>query len=263
MSGELLEERNGRVLNLTINRPEKRNSLSPEIMLQLGDTLNDLASTDEVRCVVIRGTGDRAFSSGYDIGRIAEGARAAQAEGARRNPLAYGIDSVVSFPYPVIAAARGYALGAGLHLAIASDLRIAAPGANFGMPPAKLGLVYPVEGYELFVRFVGFTTAKALFLTGRRFSAAEALEMGIVNHIEPDESFDSYVDGLAREIADENAPLAVKGAKYLLNRLADGPLSAEDQVEGARLMAQAFQSEDAREARAAFAEKRKPQFNGR
>ncbi|KKL44501.1 hypothetical protein LCGC14_2365070, partial [marine sediment metagenome] len=128
MSEELLEERSGRVLTLTINRPEKLNSLSPEVLLRLGDILGDLATSDEVRCVVIRGAGEKAFSSGYDIGRIPEGA--ADTEGPRRNPLQYGLDAVMSFPYPVIAAVRGFALGAGLHLALACDLRIASPKAR-------------------------------------------------------------------------------------------------------------------------------------
>lgn len=260
MTDELLQERKGRVLTFTINRPEKHNSLSPEIMLQLGDTLNELADAHEVRCVVIRGAGDRAFSSGYDIGRIAEGG--GQAEGPRRNPLNYGIDSIVGFPYPVIAAIRGFALGAGLHLSLACDLRIASLDSRFAMPPVKLGVVYPPEGYELFVRILGMAAARALFLTGRRFSAEEALALGIVTKVTAADSFDTYVDELAEEIAEESAPLAVRGAKELLNRLAAGPLSDADRKEGQRLMIEAFQSEDAREARAAFAEKRKPQFKG-
>jgi enoyl-CoA hydratase/carnithine racemase len=261
MSEELLEERSGRVLTLTINRPEKLNSLSPELMLRLGDRLNELAGSDEVRAVVIRGAGSKAFSSGYDIGRIPEGA--ARAEGPRRNPLQYGLDAVMAFPYPVIACIRGFALGAGLHLALACDLRIAAQGARLAMPPVKLGVVYPVEGYELFVRLLGPAAAKAIFLTGRHLSAQEALQMGLLTHVEPEESLDGYVAELARELAEENAPLAVKGAKFIINRLAMGPLSPEDLAEARRLMVQAFQSQDAREARAAFAEKRKPQFSGR
>lgn len=261
MSDDLLEERDGRILTFIINRPDKMNSLSPEIMLRLGDTLTELAGSDQIRCVVIRGAGGRAFSSGYDIGRI--GAGAAAAEGPRRNPLDYGLNAITSFPYPVIAAIQGFALGAGLHLALACDLRVATPDSAFGMPPVKLGVVYPVEGYALFVRTVGPAAAKALFLTGRRFYAQEALHLGIVTHVEEEASFDEYVAGLAREMAEENAPLAVKGAKQILNRLTEGPLSAEEMQEARSLMAQAFQSVDAAEARKAFAEKRKPQFVGR
>ncbi len=262
MTDDLLLDRSGHVLSLTINRPDKLNSLSPEIMLRLGDTLTELAASDDVRCVVIRGAGDRAFSSGYDIGRIAASAAQA-AEGLRRNPLQYGLDAVTGFPYPVIAMVRGYAMGAGLHLAAACDLRIASPDALFAMPPVKLGIVYPVEGYQLFVRLLGPAPARALFLTGRRFSAEDALRMGLLHRVEPAETLESYALDLAREMAEENAPLAVKGAKLILNRLQAGDLSDEDLSESRRLMARAFQSADAREARAAFAEKRKPQFSGR
>ncbi len=263
MTEQFLLDRAGHVLTCTISRPDKLNSLSPEIMLSLGDTLNDLAADDDVRCVVIRGAGDKAFSSGYDIGRIAEGAAAAQAEGPRRNPLQYGLDAVASFPYPVIAMIRGYAMGAGLHLALACDLRFASPDALFAMPPVKLGIVYPVEGYQLFVRLLGPAHARALFLTGRRFGAEEALRMGLLHRIEAAEALEPYVLELAREIAEENAPMAVKGAKFILNRLQAGALSDEDVRESRRLMARAFQSADALEARAAFVEKRRPQFSGR
>ncbi len=261
MSDPLIQERAGRVLTITINRPEKLNSLSPEVMLALGDALGELAASDDVRCVVIRGAGERAFSSGYDIGRIPEGA--GDLEGPRRNPLEYGLTAVAAFPYPVIAMIRGFAMGAGLHLAATCDLRVASPDAVFSMPPVKLGIVYPVEGYELFARLLGPAHTRALFLTGRRFTADDALRMGLVNHVEPAESLEAYVAELARELAEENAPVAVKGAKFILNRLQAGDLADDDRAQARRLMAQAFGSADAREARAAFAEKRRPQFSGR
>ncbi|HEU4760342.1 MAG TPA: enoyl-CoA hydratase-related protein [Dehalococcoidia bacterium] len=261
MSEVLLAEREGRVLTLTINRPDKLNSLSPEVLLRLGDTLGELAGSDDVRCVVIQGAGEKAFSSGYDIGRIPE--EAARTQGTQANPLQYGLDAVAGFAYPVIAMIRGFAMGAGLHLAAVCDLRIAAADAVFSMPPAKLGLVYPVEGYRLFASLVGPAAARAIFLTGRRFTSDEALRMGLVHHVEPSETLEQYARRLATEMAEENAPLAVKGAKFILNRLQAGELSAEDVTRSRRLMAQAFASADAKEARAAFAEKRRPEFTGR
>ena len=154
-------------------------------------------------------------------------------------------------------------MGAGLHLAAVCDLRIAAADAVFSMPPVKLGLVYPVEGYRLFASLVGAAAARAIFLTGRRFTSDEALRMGLVHHVEPAGALEQYVGRLAREMAEENAPLAVKGAKFILNRLQAGELSAEDVTRSRQLMAQAFASADAKEARTAFAEKRRPQFTGR
>ncbi len=254
MSEQLLEEREGHIAVLTINRPERLNALSPEVLTALGDRLRQWAQEGEVRAVIIKGAGAKAFSAGYDIGRIGQ---------TRGDPLRYGLEGVMNFPYPVIAAIRGFAIGAGLHLAMACDLRIASPTARFSMPPVRLGIVYPLEGYELFVRTLGPSAAKALFLTGCHFGAQEALQMGLVHRVEPDEALDEYVRALAHELAEECAPLAVQGAKFIINRLALGPLSPEDAAQARELMLRAFQSEDAKEAQAAFAQKRKPQFQGR
>jgi enoyl-CoA hydratase/carnithine racemase len=254
MREELEEERRGRVAILTINRPHRLNALSPELLTAMGDKLRQWAQEGDVRAVVIRGAGGKAFSAGYDIGRIGQ---------TRGDPLRYGLEAVQEFPYPVIAAIRGFAIGAGLHLAVACDLRIASPSARFSMPPVRLGIVYPIEGYEMFVRTIGPAAAKALFLTGRQFTAQEALQMGLVHRVEPEESLEEEVMALAQELAEECAPLAVQATKFIINRLALGPLSPEDVARARQLMVQAFQSEDAREAQAAFAEKRKPRFSGR
>lgn len=257
----LLIEKRGRICTFIINRPDKMNSLNPEIMFKLGDTLNALKEEDEVRAVIIRGSGDRAFSSGYDIGRIGEGRQ--QGRGPSRNPLQYGMDAIVNYPYPVIGMINGYALGAGCHLAATCDLRIAADTASLGMPPAKLGVLYSLEGHHLFVQLIGPANTKELFLTGRRISAQRALEMGLVNQVVPAAELEATVFQLAQEIATETAPLSVKGSKFIINKLAAGPLGPEDREEFSRRAAEAYQSEDLKEARAAFAEKRKPRFIGR
>lgn len=260
MTEVLLEERRGRVALLTLNRPEKRNALNPELLFALGDRLETLAREGEVRCVVLRGAGEEAFSAGYDIGRIPGGDQRPVRD---ENPLDYGLAAIRAFPYPVIAMIRGFALGAGCHLAAACDLRVASQSARLGMPPAKLGVVYPVEGYLLFLRVVGLANAKELFLTGRPVDAFRALEMHLVHRVLPDAELEPYTLALADEIAEENAPLAVRASKRILDRLSEGPLTEADEREFRRLMAEAFASEDLREARAAFAEKRRPRFHGR
>ncbi len=259
MAETLLEARRGRVAVFTFNRPEKRNALDPELLFALGDRLAALAAEGDIRCVVLRGAGDEAFSAGYDIGRIPGGRDRPPRQG---NPLDYGLQAVHDFPYAVIAMIRGFALGAGCHLAAACDLRLASATARFGMPPVKLGVVYPVEGYRLFVRLVGLAAAKELFLTGRQIDASRALEIGLVHRVLPDDELEPYTMALAEEIAEENAPLAVRASKRILDRLSEGPLSEEDEREFRRLMAEAFASHDLREARAAFAEKRRPRFSG-
>lgn len=259
MAETLLEERHGRVAVLTFNRPDKRNALDPELLFALGDRLQALSGEGAIRCVVLRGAGDEAFSAGFDIGRIpGRGDRAA----GHDNPLEYGLRAVHTFPYPVIAMVRGFALGAGCHLAAACDLRLASTDARFGMPPVKLGVVYPVEGYRLFLQLLGTANAKELFLTGRQVNASRALEMGLVHRVLPQEQLEPYTMALAEEIAEENAPLAVRASKRILNRLSEGPLTEDDEREFRRLMAEAFASGDLREARSAFAEKRRPRFSG-
>jgi enoyl-CoA hydratase/carnithine racemase len=263
MMGEpepLIIEQQGRVCTFVINRPDKLNSLNPGIMLRLGDTLKAFEEEDEVRAVVIRGSGTRAFSSGYDVGRIGA---VPQEAGPRGNPLEYGLDTITEYPYPIIAMVFGYALGAGCHLAAICDLCIAADTALFGMPPTKLGLVYFLEGYQLFVNRFGVSYAKELFLTARQFPAQRAKEMRLVHQVVPEAELESTVYQLAEELAEENAPLSLKGSKFIINKLAQGPLSAEDEQECRRWMARAFMSEDRKEASAAFKEKRRPRFTGR
>ncbi|MCJ7743502.1 MAG: enoyl-CoA hydratase/isomerase family protein, partial [Dehalococcoidales bacterium] len=159
----LLVQKEGNICTLTINRPDKRNSMNPEILLQLGDTLNSLKEEGEVRVVVIRGAGEESFSSGYDIGRISTGSR--EETGPRRNPLEYGMASVLAYPYPVIAMIYGYAIGAGLELAVTCDLRLAADTARLGITPSKLGVVYHHPGVLKFVNLVGVAQTKELFYT--------------------------------------------------------------------------------------------------
>jgi len=263
MTGEpepLIVERQGRVCTFTINRPDKRNSVNPEIIVRLGDALSALKDEDEVRAVVLRGAGTGAFSAGYDIGRIGG---VPQEAGPRGNPLEYGLEAIASYPYPVIAMVYGYALGGGCHIAATCDLCIAADTAFFSMAPVKLGLVYPIEGYQFFVRRLGLGYAKELFLTGRQVPAQRAREMGLVHQVVPEGELEATVYALAQELAEENAPLAMRGSKLIINRLAAGPLTEEEEQEFRRWVAGAFLSEDAKEARAAFREKRKPQFSGR
>jgi len=265
----LIVQRQGRVCTFVINRPDKLNSVTPEVMARLAEVLSALKDDDEVRAVVLRGAGTGAFSAGFDIGRIgglpqeAGPGRVSADLSAPGNPLEYGLEAIAAYPYPVIAMVYGYALGGGCHLAAACDLCLAADTAVFGMTPAKLGLVYPIEGFQFFLSRLGPAYAKELFLTARQVPAQRAKEMGLVHQVVPEAELEATVYALAQELAEENAPLAVKGAKLIINRLAQGPLTEAEEREFRTWMARAFASEDAKEARAAFKEKRKPQFKGR
>ena len=258
----LLVQKEENICTLTINRPEKRNSLNPELLLRLGDTLYSLKEESQIRVVVIRGAGEQSFSAGYDIGRIG-GGEAREETGPRRNPLEYGMSSILDYPYPVIAMIYGYAVGAGLELAVTCDLRLIADTSRFGITPAKLGIVYSHSGIRKIMNLVGVASTKELFYTGRLIDARRAREIGLVDHVVPTQELTSATYDLAREIAG-NAPLSVSGTKTTISKLLNyQTLSSEDEAELRQLQSQAMLSEDLKEGQKAFMEKRKPRFTGR
>ena len=261
MPGDLiLAEKQDNICTLTINRPEKRNSVNPETLLQLGDILNSLREDGETRVVIIRGSGEKAFSSGYDIGRIGSGRPGP--EGPRRDPFQYCLDSIQDFPYPIIAMIYGYAVGGGLEIAVTCDLRLAADTARLGITPAKLGVVYSATGVNRFLNLVGISHTKELFYTGRIINAERALEIGLVDYVYPAEELQKATFELAQEIA-HNAPLTIRGIKTTVSRLLKNTaLSPEDEAELARLQAEAYRSDDLKEGQKAFMEKRRPRFTG-
>jgi enoyl-CoA hydratase/carnithine racemase len=257
----LLVEREDNICTLVLNCPERRNALSPELLLQLGDAVNSLQNDPQIRVVIIRGAGEQAFSGGFDIGKIPTEGLAK--EGLRANPLEYGMESICSFPYPVIAMIYGYAVGAGLELAVSCDLRIAADTARLGITPVKLGVVYAHTGIQKFINLVGVARTKELFFTGRLIDAQKAKDIGLVDHVVPAQDLPSAAYGIAREIA-ENAPIAVSGTKItILKLLSYQKLSPEEEKELEALREQAILSEDAKEGQEAFLEKRKPVFKGK
>jgi enoyl-CoA hydratase/carnithine racemase len=260
----LLAEKKDRVLWITFNRPERRNALSPLLLFQLAELLNKVKQEDEVRCGVLRGAGDKAFSSGYDIGAIPAGVSPEVLEELRKkNPLETALEAIQTFPYPVIAMINGVAFGAGCELAAACDIRIAAESARLGMPPAKLGLVYLPAGLLRFVNVVGLAQAKEMFFTGRYYPVARAKEMGLVNYVIPDGQLSDFTAEMALEIAG-NAPLSLRGMKTIFNSLLHyQKISPEDLNAAQMLVAQTLGSEDLKEGRKAFAEKRKPVFKGK
>jgi len=260
----LLIERKERIGTLTINRPEKRNALSPLLLFQLADSLTQLKEEGEVRCLVIRGAGDKAFSAGYDISDLPSNLSPEEAEALKaKNPLQIGLQAVMDFPYPVIAMINGPAFGAGCELAIACDIRIAADNARLSMPPAKLGMIYRAVGILRFINVIGLANAKEMFFTGRAYEASRVKEMGLVNYVVPSSELVPFAYQMAQEIS-ENAPLSLKGLKFIFNKCFQfQKINPEDAQQIEALWVQAFNSEDLKEGPRAFKEKRKPVFKGR
>jgi len=260
----LLIEKREKVCTLSFNRPERRNALSPALLFQLADVLGSIQAEDQVRCLVIRGMGEKAFSAGYDIADIPTEETPGTAEAVKApNPLQKGLQAILQFPYPVIAMINGVAYGAGCDLASACDIRIASDNARLSMPPAKLGIVYHWEGYLRFINIVGLANAKEMFLSGRAYTAARAKEMGLVNYVVPFDQLESFTYEMAREIS-ENAPLSLSSGKKIMNAVlryqSPAPEIAKEMDD---LREQAFRSEDVKEGQRAFMEKRKPVFKGR
>ena len=261
MSEQLLVQREDPVCTVVLNRPEKRNALTPEMMFELAELLQGLKDDDRVRVVVIRGAGTEAFSAGFDIGRI--GQRQTYINDSFLSPVAYACEVIEQYPYPVIAMVYGFCVGGALELATACDFRIAADTARLGITPSKLGIVYLPEPVRRFVELVGAAHTKELFITGRLVTAERALQMGLVNEVVPATQLEEYTYTLAVEIA-HNAPLSVKAAKETVNRLIGFPRLTPQDVEHFReLRRLAMESEDLKEGRRAFAEKRRPVFRGR
>ncbi|MBU3916005.1 enoyl-CoA hydratase/isomerase family protein [bacterium] len=260
----LLKETNNSIGILRFNRPEKRNALSAELLIELHLTLKQWAEDDLVRVVIITGAPDRAFSSGYDISAIPTDLSPEAAELLKtENPLELALSSIRNFPYPVMAMINGYCFGAGLNLAMCCDIRVGPDHIKIGMPPAKLGAVYHPEGLRPFIEVIGMARTREIFFTGHTYKDHETKVMGLVDRLVPADQLLETVMEMASEIA-VNAPLSLRGMKKILNMFGDGlQLNTDDRKIAELLVYQSFSSDDLKEGQTAFLEKRKPVFMGK
>jgi enoyl-CoA hydratase/carnithine racemase len=253
----LLDEPADEVARLTINNPERRGALDHELL----DALAEHTRTLKARCLVIRGSGS-VFSAGYDIGGFDEGRFEEAAERLVAHPFQDAIEALDAYPYPIVGQLNGHAIGGGLELALTCDIRVAARGAKFGMPPARLGLIYSHTGLRRFIEVCGVANTAELFYVGRNVDTDRAERMGLVNEVVDADDLDDHVLGLAAEIA-ANAPLSLAGNKRVIRALRAQPLPEDVERELIELRESCFFSEDFREGVRAFAEKRKPRWQGK
>jgi enoyl-CoA hydratase len=250
----------GDVRVLVIENPQKRNALDFQALEEL-EAACAAAGADRVRCLVLRGAGADAFSSGFDLAEMNQTSRG----GLRPDEAVERAAEALSLlPCPTLAFLNGGAFGGALELAATCDLRVAREGAMLGLPPAKLGVVYPEGGLRRFLGLVGAARTRELFLVGRPIDAPTALAWGLVNRVAPAAQAEAEALALAAEIAG-NAPLAVQGMKRILQLLEaadERGLNAEERAEIAGLRRRAFESEDIQEARRAREERRPPRFRG-
>lgn len=255
----LLDEPAGGVVRLRISNPAKRNALDHELLDALAETVASL----EARCLLLTGEG-RMFSAGYDIGTFDDAHFEEQAERLVAHPFHAAIEALEAYPYPSLAAINGHALGGGLEVAVACDIRIAARGAKLGMPPAKLGLIYSHTGLQKFIEVCGVANTNELFHVGAPVETERGYEMGLVNRVVEPDDLDAAALAMAAEIGG-NAPLSLAGNKRVIRELRRHPgrLPEDLERELVELRESCFRSDDFREGVRAFGEKRRPEWKGR
>jgi enoyl-CoA hydratase len=259
--GKMLAAKLDGVGVVTFNQPEKHNAISVEMWLGLADILDDFAQDPAIRTVILTGAGTRAFVSGADISQFEQQRASADAQRAYDEHTAIGRQKLNSFAKPTIASIRGYCLGGGLAIAMQADIRIASPDSQFGIPAAKLGIAYGFEGLRRLVSLVGPAHARMILYTGARINADEALRIGLINRVVPAADLEATVFEVAHQIA-ANAPLSVAASKLAIDQVLLDP-DDRDLESLLRAAAACFDSEDFREGRTAFREKRAPVFKGR
>ncbi|MDG0866339.1 enoyl-CoA hydratase [Candidatus Lucifugimonas marina] len=246
---------------ITFNQPNKRNAVSLAMWEAVPEIIEDFISTGDVRVVVLKGAGDKAFVSGADISEFEEVRNTPKQIELYEAATGACHAALQSLEIPLIAMIRGFCIGGGMAIALSADLRITADDGQFGVPAAKLGLGYGYGGIKELMNIVGPSFAKEIFFTGGRFSASDAETMGLVNRVVPVGELEATVSTFAKTIAD-NAPMTVKAAKAAINEGTKNP-DERDLDRVAEMVEACFNSEDYKEGRRAFMEKRKPQFQGR
>ena len=259
MSGEIRVVREGAVATVTIDNVAKRNALTQQMFISLGEAIETLGRDAQLRCIVLTGAGEEAFGSGGDIEEYA------RLRATKEQSIAFSRDglrtmhAVRDCPVPMVAAIRGVCVGGAFQIAGFCDLRICAEGSRFGIPLTKLGSTLSYTEFEGMVRFVGRKTALEILLEGRLFDAQEAFVKGIVNRVVPRETFDEEVRKTVERIA-TGAPLVARWHKEFSRRLeSPAPLT---QAEHERSY-ECYDTEDYRIGYEAFLSKRRPEFKGR
>jgi enoyl-CoA hydratase/carnithine racemase len=257
--GRLLVEKRGAAGWLVFDNPAKRNALNAAMWRGIPTALAQFEADSDVRCVVLRGSGTKAFTAGADISDF-EKIRAERPSGKYDSFLDEVLHAIQGSSKPSIAMIHGFCFGGGLELALACDLRYCGASAQFAIPAAKLGVGYNIEGHKRLLETVGHARAREIMMLGRRYNAEEAVTMGLVHRTMPDAELEGFTDEVLKTLS-ENAPLSIANSKTIIEEF----VKASDEPDHARMKAsieRCRSSADAQEGRRAFMEKRKPNFSG-
>jgi enoyl-CoA hydratase/carnithine racemase len=258
---DILVQQDGAIATVVFNRPRLRNAISLTMWQDLARITEGLIKDDAVRAVVYRGAGTEAFAAGADISEFAENRR------DRESALGYNARTAAAFqairqcPKPTVAMVFGYCMGGAMAVAMACDLRFAAEGARFGIPAARLNIIYPAEAVGQLVQLVGPAYAKDILYSARVVEASEALRIGFIQRLVPGADLERVTYDYLRQVA-ANAPMSVRGSKATVQAVVEG-LNDGRRAHLAQLALEVFESEDYREGTRAFLEKRPPRFQGR
>lgn len=262
MSQEILLSRDDAVATVTFNRPEQRNAISYDMWLELGRLANELSADESVHVVVFRGAGDEAFSAGADIKDFSERRYDSQSASKYADAFEGALDAIQLMDKPTISMIQGFCVGGGLELATATDIRIIARGATFGIPVARLGIVAGFREMRRIVSLIGPGQAAYLVLSGELIDAGEAYRIGLITRLVEPSALVREVYDLAQKMA-ELAPISHADHKAIIRTVLEHPgLDGMGPGELA-LQFRVFDSADFKEGMAAFLEKRKPRFMGR
>lgn len=245
---------------ITFNNPEKHNAVSIEMWDALEQILDGFSSSKDIRVIVLNGAGGKAFVSGADISKFDKERSSKEAVLSYNKRTQKVYENLETFPKPTIAMIDGYCIGGGLNLAVCCDIRICSEKSKFAMPAAKLSLGYPFSSIKRLFDVMGPGMAKHFMFTAEKISASEALACGLVQKLVSEDSIDSYVKDYALNIAN-NAPLTIKAMKQIGIEISKNS-DERDLLLCEKLASACFDSEDYKEGRKAFMEKRKPNFQG-
>ena len=261
MSGTVHVERDGQVGRIVLDHPERHNAISSDMWRGLYEAATELGADDDVRVVVIRGAGEKAFAAGADISQFGDQRSDSAANSQYDNTSAAAHAALTSMPKPLIALIHGYCIGGGLAVALTADIRVAADDAKFTIPAARLGLGYGAAGIGKLVQLVGPSAAKRIMFLADRFGADEALGMGLVNRVVAKAEVDAAVTEWT-DVIGGNAPLTLKSVKAAVAEWTK-PEALRDFTDVEAMVRACFDSADYQEGVSAFMEKRPARFTGR